>query len=155
MGSELEENKHLLPHNFLDKIILVDGPLLSQCWQWTAAKDGCGYAMGSLKHKWLRAHRLSYMRIIGPIPDDKELDHLCRNRLCINPFHLEPVTHIVNVSRGNAGVWESQKTHCSKGHPFDETNTYFYRTGKYLKRGCLICRRERSAVLNDRRKLNG
>jgi hypothetical protein len=83
------------------------------------------------------AHRESYKRTIGAIPDGLELDHLCRNRACINPKHLEPVTHKENTRRGmSPSGLNSRKTHCSKGHPFDGENLAVnYRGWRY----CLTC----------------
>lgn len=101
------------------------------CWFWTGEISANGY--GGFRHpdtKW--AHRASYMLLVGPIPDGKYLDHLCRNTSCVNPDHLEPVTHQENLSRA-AGRWDS----CDELHPDDPT-----RIGH--KRGrphCLECSR--------------
>ena len=153
-NSELSRVVHLLNERFIQRIRLVDGPLETQCWMWTARLDDCGYGWFSCKHKNHKAHKYAYEAVLGSVPCGQELDHLCRNRACANPFHVEPVTHTENVARGIAGLWQRQKTHCSKGHPFDAQNTYVYTEGVYQKRGCLICRRARSMVVNTRRKLN-
>jgi len=154
MASEFEQYKHLLPQLFIEKLCLVDGPLPTQCWMWMAGCDKCGYGRFSDHRRYLGAHRFSYKILKGNIPDRYELDHLCKNRRCVNPFHTEPVTHTENVTRSDAGIWQREKTHCPKGHLYDLFNTYYYTDGKYQKRGCLICRRERSAIANLRKKQN-
>lgn len=94
------------------------------CWNWHGPLTPQGY--GRL---WGRpAHRLSYEAWIGPIGYGLDVDHLCRNRKCVNPEHLEPVTRKVNLSRG-VGIKQQKekalsKTHCSKGHEFTEKNIY-------------------------------
>ena len=74
------------------------------CWEWTAATGGKGYGYGwcSNDKRMKGAHRLIWELLVGPIPEGLTLDHLCRNKLCVNPDHLEPVTHQVNILRGNA-----------------------------------------------------
>ena len=111
-----------------------------ECWIWTGYRDGRGYGSFRTAGHTL-AHRFAYELLIGPIPLGMELDHLCRTPACVNPSHLQPVTHAENVRRGMAGKlnnWQARKTHCSKGHPFDEVNTYWY-LGKY--RECRTCHR--------------
>jgi hypothetical protein len=107
-----------------------------QCWQWQGLKTENGYGSFSLRHKNYAAHRISYTALIGVIPDGLTLDHLCRNRSCVNPFHLEPVTIGENVRRGNAGIHNSLKTHCKHGHEFISENT-----GKASSGGrfCITC----------------
>lgn len=70
------------------------------CWRWTRALTTSGYGHFSLKNRYYQAHRLFYILFIGPIPDSLEPDHLCRNRACVNPSHMELVTHAVNGQRG-------------------------------------------------------
>lgn len=91
----------------------------SGCHQWTGSiHKGYGRATGGL------AHVKSWELANGPVPDGMELDHLCRNRACINPDHLEPVTHDENVKRGLSGSAARARTHCPKGHAYDSANTY-------------------------------
>lgn len=117
----------------------------SGCWQWTAATHH-GYGRFGVRAGldfWpvVPAHRASYVLLHGPIPCGLVLDHLCRNRGCVNPDHLEPVTHQINILRGNgAPARHATKTHCIHGHPFDEANTYIKANGG---RDCRTCNRER------------
>ena len=88
-----------------------------------------------------RLHRAIYEKFVGPIPDGLTIDHLCRNRLCVNPAHLEPVTLAANVLRGESlPAKNARKTHCPKGHPYDETNTHITKQGWRI---CKACNRER------------
>ena len=102
---------------FEDKVIKGD-----ECWLWTASGNGRGYGKLFTEGRRFYAHRLSYEHYIGPIPEDKEIDHLCRVPACVNPAHLEPVTHQENMRRGKNGVLCVRKTHCPRGHPFTPEN---------------------------------
>jgi hypothetical protein len=87
----------------------------------------------------VQAHRLSYEIHKGPIPDGLVIDHLCRVRACVNPEHLEPVTHHENIARGISRISENMvKTHCMRGHPFNEKNTYWAKDG--TERVCRKCK---------------
>jgi hypothetical protein len=117
-------------HRFWAKVDL-DAP--RGCWEWTALIHTAGYGnfrphnQGPL----LYAHRYAYELARGPIPAGLTIDHLCRNRACVNPAHLEPVTNRENIQRAAA-----LKTHCPQGHPYDETNTYRH---KGHGRECRTC----------------
>ncbi len=114
----------------------------SGCWIWVASLDGKGYGKINIGGVITAAHRFSYTHYIGIIPDGLELDHKCRVRSCVNPDHLEPVTHAENVLRGfGPSAANAKKTHCSRGHPYDEKNTYFWKTAGH--RQCRVCWRER------------
>lgn len=104
------------------------------CWAWTANRTGNGYGM----YRQRMAHRVAYEALVERIPTGLELDHLCRNRSCVNPAHLEPVTHQENMRRSPlwGGRYQRAKTHCKAGHPYDETNTYPVKGG----RDCRACR---------------
>lgn len=127
-------------------------PFLGPCWLWTASlKTGYGqFAINRSQN--VGAHVYSYELTHGAISLDLVLDHLCRVRACCNPAHLEAVTHRENTLRGiNPPANNARKTHCHKGHPFDEENTAVGRwTGA---RVCITCRREHDARrVRDRRK---
>jgi HNH endonuclease len=114
------------------------------CWEFTGSRNR-GRAYGRIGWKgrlWL-THRVTYTLIIGPIPDNLEIDHLCKNPPCCNPAHLEAVTRSVNIQRGTQGDWRAEfelaKTHCPARHPYDAGNTYFTPSGH---RQCRICKAE-------------
>lgn len=109
----------------------------NECWEWQAATNGrYGQIRSDNRGPLLLAHRVSYELRVGPIQEGFEIDHLCRNTLCVNPEHLEPVTHSENCFRGDNH--QLRKTHCPQGHPYDEQNTNCYRGERF----CLTCRRE-------------
>ena len=124
------------------------------CWLWTGAQNGRGYGQFWDGSKKVYAHRFAYELLVGPIPDGLELDHVaalgCVNRHCVNPAHLEPVTHAVNTLRGGTiARRRSEQTHCIHGHPFDETNTCIAKDGTRYCRRCKAdseARRRRSAA---------
>lgn len=110
---------------------------MTGCWLWTGALQPTGYGSMHLKGRSGRAHRAAYEALVGPIPTNLTLDHLCRTRCCVNPDHLEPVTQRENVLRG-AGPWATnkRKTHCKRGHAFDEANTHVDGNGYRKCRAC-------------------
>jgi hypothetical protein len=125
---------------FWAKVKKTDG-----CWVWTAATDSGGYGRFNTSRptrKMKRAHRIAYELMAGPIPDGLQIDHLCRNRGCVNPAHLEPVTQTVNQRRGVSAT----KAACKHGHAYTPENTKWKVGGKGLK-SCRACRaiHERSA----------
>ena len=108
------------------------------CWEWTASLRR-GYGQFSLNGKQITAHRFSYELVNGKIPKELELDHLCRNHSCVNPDHLEAVTHRENILRGETlQAINARKTHCIQGHEFTPENTYQDKS----YRQCKICRHE-------------
>jgi len=111
----------------------------SGCWLWTGHVTRSGYVQLKLPSGRVYAHRWAYETFVGPIPDGLQLDHLCRVRHCVNPAHLEPVTPSENTRRGTSpAAWNATKTHCIRGHAFDEANTIRVRAG----RECRSCRLE-------------
>lgn len=112
------------------------------CWIWTASLNGGGYARLGVDGHIRVAHRVSYECFRCEIPDGMYLDHLCRDRRCINPYHLEPVTHSVNCIRGNIGAnsplaqKQKAKTHCPKGHEYTDENTYINKNGARVCKKC-------------------
>lgn len=109
------------------------------CWTWVGCTTADGYGRltrGSRQHM---AHRWLFARLVCPIESGLTLDHLCRNRACVNPAHLEPVSLRDNILRGEGvGVRNAAKTHCVHGHEFTPENTYI----KQGKRSCRECGRQ-------------
>jgi len=115
------------------------------CLLWQGALTTDGY--GRFWHKGVEhsAHVWAYEHWIGPVPLGLELDHLCRNRACCEPTHLEAVTHRVNCQRGRGSI-----PACPRGHPYDAENTYYSPRGG---RFCRACNRAAAKRLRERRKL--
>jgi len=115
------------------------------CHNWTAALYHNGYGMTKVRiggRPYCRAHRAAYVLAKGEIPEGLQVDHLCRNRRCINAAHLECVSLRENVLRGNGPfVVNRRKTHCARGHPFTEQNTY-RQPSRPERRLCKTCRIE-------------
>lgn len=110
------------------------------CWTWTGTLFWNGYGCLKIwlgdKYQHVGVHRLAYEHFIGPIPADREIDHLCRNRACCNPAHLEAVSRRENQLRGEGfPAKNAAKTHCLYGHEFTPENTYIRKNG----RGCRKC----------------
>lgn len=112
------------------------------CWLWTAAKNNHYYGVFTINGKNYLSHRVSYEMLVGQIPEGLHLDHLCRVTNCVNPAHLEPVTHKENIQRGIS--FNSKKTHCPNGHPYDMKT----KSG----RRCRQCRNVLKRGENARRK---
>ncbi len=119
------------------------------CWEWTASLNDSGYGQINVGGRPARAHRVAYEFVVGPIPDGLVIDHLCRNRTCVNPSHMEVVTRGENVRRGvgpaRAAAKRLNRVACKRGHVFDEGNTAINSRGA---RVCRTCRRE---AARDRR----
>ena len=125
---------------FCEKVLKPVDP--GDCWLWVGGLDTLGY--GQIKDptgKHQRAHRVSYVLHVGPIPEGLVLDHLCRNSRCVNPTHLEPVTQVENMRR--AGLY-AMGTHCRNGHLRTPRNTI-------SKGRCRICVIIQTRALKNKR----
>lgn len=119
----------------MDRVVKTEG-----CWRWLGSHSR-GYSYAWRAGRMRLAHREVYELLIGPVPPGKQLDHLCRNRGCVNPNHLEPVSQRENMARGICWERNRSKTHCPHGHPYDAANTSYMKGSK--RRRCLTCHRER------------
>ncbi|WP_369377644.1 HNH endonuclease signature motif containing protein [Streptomyces sp. cg36] len=127
-----------MPRDWTDRFLakIRDGE--GGCWEWTGHIKPNGYGqvrIGDHKH---HVHRLAYEVMVGPIPPGLVIDHLCRNRRCLRPDHLEPVPQRTNILRGEGPTARNaRRTHCVRGHRFDTANTYVRPSGA---RNCRACR---------------
>lgn len=129
----------------------ISDPLITSpatpCWEWTAARNsdtgyGAFVSPPPRKGKTAQAHRIMYMEVFGPVADGMHIDHMCRNRGCVNPEHLRCVTHQENILAGaTVPAMRAKITHCPQGHEYTPENT---EVSKRRQRHCKTCRRARS-----------
>lgn len=138
-------------NNFLDRISPEPN---TGCWLWTAGINFMGYGMfGIGSYKRFKAHRFSYVAFRGPIPDGLVIDHLCMVKSCANPSHLEAVTIAENNRRACSakGHYNSNKTHCKKGHEYLPKTTGRQSNGG---RFCRICNIDYQKKYNQKKAVN-
>lgn len=113
------------------------------CWVWPT-RTRLEYGRLAARGRSYAAHRFSYEVSTGvPLPTNLVLDHLCRNRPCVNPAHLEPVAQVINIRRGLSGASNAAKSHCPHGHAYTAANTYVIpKTGGRTCRTCSNRRRQ-------------
>jgi hypothetical protein len=142
------------PHRIVERFLAkVDGTLFG-CWYWTGKIDRNGYS-GFWDGKAVVGHKWAWEHVNGPTPAGLELDHLCRNRACVNPLHLEPVTRSVNILRGDSHIAaQMQQTHCIHGHAFTPENTIRRANGGRKCRTCASATSARYAA-RKRARLSG
>ena len=152
-----------VPPRPVDELLVSHVLKTDGCWYWTGriSRHGYGVISRTLSGVVTQAHRLVYEALVGQIPDGLTLDHLCHtqdaacvggtscpHRRCVNPSHLEPVTVGENSLRGSSSpAVNARKTHCKRGHPFDDANTYLapgQRPGRFA-RNCRACHRDAAA----------
>lgn len=123
---------------FWSKVKKTDG-----CWEWQGFIQTNGYARFWLNGRTVFVHRFAYELEVSPIAERLQVDHLCRNRRCCNPAHLEAVTGRENNNRSTSpSSHNARKTHCPAGHEYTEANTY---RDKKNRRTCITCRDGRAA----------
>jgi hypothetical protein len=119
---------------FLKKVKIAE----NGCWEWQGALTATGYGKSYLSQNERQAHRIGWFLHGNNIDKGLQLDHLCRNRKCVNPKHLEPVTQRVNFERGMApAAINLRKTHCKRGHEFDVFNTRYLNKGQRQCKECV------------------
>lgn len=135
-GTALYRKRRTPDDRFWEKVSFgeaSESPLhLGPCWIWVATVGENGY--GQFMHEdghLVKAHRWSFTHLIGEVPVGLDLDHLCKNRACVHPLHLEPVTRSVNNLRGGLS-----KPHCPKGHFYDIENTGYQKNGNRYCKAC-------------------
>lgn len=128
--------------DFWKHVIKSDG-----CWRWNRSHFRSGYARVKFKGRDTVAHVISWELTNGPVQNGLELDHLCRNRGCVNPSHLEPVTHRENMIRGNTAIrTNALKINCREGHPLAGDNLFVRKDGR---RRCRACERATAKRLRN------
>lgn len=124
------------------------------CWIWQKSKQPTGYGQLRVGKKTLYAHRVAYEVFKGPIPEGLQIDHLCRNRECVNPEHLDAVSQRTNILRGvGSAALNSRKTECAQKHPYDGENLLLEKrkNGRNGRR-CRVCVQRNRSTSYRRRK---
>lgn len=120
--------------------ILVKVEIIESCWIWNGVPSTSGYGKISIENTPKYTHRVMFEYYYGQICPDLQIDHLCKNKLCVNPIHLEQVSQKTNILRSECpSAINARKTHCKRGHEFNDTNTAIVKN----RRVCRSCRRMR------------
>lgn len=120
------------------------------CWEWSGTIGAKGYGRCRWNGKYMNSHRAVYEILKGAVSSELQLDHLCRNRACVNPDHLEPVSPKINVLRGEGlAAKNAKKTHCPKNHEYSKENTYILRNHRYCKECSRMKLRVRRAKIKE------
>lgn len=135
-GQYADRKKQDPIERFISKIEFTE-----TCWLWKGSpRNETGYGCFWFEGRTEAAHIFAYKLWVGSTIKGLVIDHLCRVHMCVNPDHLEQVTNLVNIQRGEVGRWERDKTHCRLGHPYDEANTYYQQAKYGPKRQCRKCK---------------
>lgn len=144
------QSKPVWPRLMAKRVIDANG-----CWVHQSTPDGNGYCSISVNARRVKVHRWIYERVVGSIPAGYEVDHLCRNRRCFNPDHLEAVTQAENNRRSTSITnLKARQTHCAKGHPLSGENLILESSGPSRRpaRRCRICNAARFRAMRTRRR---
>lgn len=159
---QVEFGDKKLPERFWKKVIIKDCGYSSPCWHWTGSLNNNGYASFRIKPHKTSGHRAVYLQMVGEIKEGLVIDHMCRNRACMNPTHLQAVTQKQNLSTaiglGEKGMVylakineiHKAKTHCPQGHKYTDANTYWEERGTFKSRHCKTCRDANVRKLRER-----
>ncbi|WP_396653538.1 HNH endonuclease signature motif containing protein [Microbacterium sp. WCS2018Hpa-9] len=143
----MKPTRALTPDRIVRFWAKVDRRSDDECWEWIAGRNAAGYGQFRVAGAGVspaHAHRVSYEILVGNIPDGLQLDHLCRNRGCVNPHHLEPVSGRVNTLRGvGPTAINAARTHCKRGHEFTPENTIIHPLGRNCRKCQAITARAR------------
>lgn len=138
-----------VPAKFIKFAVLAER---DKCWSWKGYISDGGYALIRCSRFNIRAHRFAYESYIGAIPEGLVLDHECRNRACVNPWHLKPMTRVQNILIGINILGISTKLYCKNRHYLSPENCYFDKDGH---RTCKECHSQRQKDRNRQRKSSG
>lgn len=136
-GRSIQPKRRPILERFFDRVFFEPN---TGCWLFDGSQSPDGYAYFYVADRKMKvAHKFLYEREVEPVPDGMELDHLCLVRCCVNPQHLEVVTHAENVRRAQVRNYNRNKTHCRRGHPYSGYNLTVTSNGE---RSCKTCRRD-------------